>query len=313
MSLGLIITALEQGGIFAVMALGVYITYKILDFPDLTVDGSFPLGGAVTAALISSGVNPVVAMLASALAGMAAGLVTGIIHIKFRVRDLLSGIIVMTGLYSVNFLIIGKLPSLSIPSRKFENVFSNSLENSLFSKGKPLEALGDYSKIIILVIILVALKLALDFFMSSKRGYLLKAMGDNPMVVATLAKNGGNIKIMGLMIANGFVALSGSLLCQYNGGFYLTDGTGKVVIGLAAVIIGVNIFGKIRFIKNTTAVIIGSAMYMACVTIALDKFEPQEKNLVTAILFLIVLVAGQTELRRFLGKHHNKKDGAHNA
>lgn len=313
MSLGLIITALEQGGIFAVMALGVYITYKILDFPDLTVDGSFPLGGAVTAALISGGTNPILAMLASTVAGMVAGLVTGIIHIKFRIRDLLSGIIVMTGLYSVNFLIIGKLPSLSIPSRKFPNIFSNVVEKSLFAKDAPLEMLGDYSKIIILVLVLIVLKVALDFFMSSKRGYLLKAMGDNPMVVATLAKNGGNVKIMGLMIANGFVALSGSLLCQYNGGFYLTDGTGKMVIGLAAVIIGVNIFGKIKFLKSTTAVIIGSIMYMACVTIALNSFEPQEKNLVTAILFLIVLVAGQTEIKRHHAKHSDRRDGGHHA
>lgn len=298
MNIGTIISALELGGIYAVMALGIYITYKILDFPDLTVDGSFPLGSAVTVAIITRGGSPLVAMLAATVAGAFAGLLTGIIHVKFKIRDLLSGIIMMTGLYSVNYMIVGSRANVSI-DMKLDTLFSNSVTSTLFgsrSVEAPLGFMRDFKKIIILVIVLAVLKVLLDFFMSSKRGYLLRAMGDNPMVVATLAKNGGNVKIMGLSLANAFVALSGSLFCQYNSAFNLTDGTGKMVIGLAAVIIGVNIFGRIGFLKNTSAVMIGAIIYTACVTLALDKFDAQVMKLVTAVLFLAVLVLGQVNI-----------------
>lgn len=301
MSIGTIISALEMGSIYAVMALGIYITYKILDFPDLTVDGSFPLGGAVSVAVISAGGSPVFAMLAATLCGAVAGFFTGIIHVKFKIRDLLSGIIMMTGLYSVNYIIVGSRANVSL-DMKSSTVFSNPITMSIFgskSVQAPLDNIRDFKKIIILVLILAALKIILDLFMASKRGYLLRAMGDNPMVVATLAKNGGNIKIMGLSIANALVALSGSLFCQYNSAFNLTDGTGKMVIGLASVIIGVNIFGRIRFLKNTTAVTIGAIVYTACVTLALDKFDAQVMKLVTAVLFLIVLVVGQVKIGSF--------------
>lgn len=301
MSLGTVISALELGSIYAVMALGIYITYKILDFPDLTVDGSFPLGGAVTAAWITAGRNPLTAMLLSLLAGMAAGFCTGIIHVKFKIRDLLSGIIVMTGLYSINYLIVNSKANVSL-SNKQNTVFSNPIVTFLFG-GKedaaPLHFMREFRMFVILLVILIVIKLLLDRFMDSKRGYLLRAMGDNPMVVATLAKNGGNVKIMGLMIANALVSLAGSLFVQYNKAFNLTDGTGKMVIGLASVIIGVNIFGRIRFLRNTTAVGIGAVVYTACVTLALARFDAQIMKLVTAVLFLLVLVLGQVNIGSF--------------
>lgn len=311
MSLGTVISALELGSIYAVMALGIYITYKILDFPDLTVDGSFPLGGAITVSMITAGWNPLFAMLASALAGAAAGFITGFIHVKCKIRDLLSGIIVMTGLYSVNYLIVGNKANVSIGS-KFITVFSNPVMTGLFgtkTETAPLSFMRGFRKIALLIVLLVLLKLLLDLFMNSKRGYLLRAMGDNPMVVATLARNGGNVKIMGLMIANAFVALSGSLFVQYNNAFNLTDGTGKMVIGLASVIIGVNIFGRIRFLRSTTAVMIGAVIYTACVTLALARFDAQIMKLVTAVLFLLVLILGQVNigsLRLFSGKKEDE-------
>ncbi len=298
MSLGTVISALELGSIYAVMALGIYITYKILDFPDLTVDGSFPLGGAITASLITSGKNPLLAMLLSLLAGAVAGLCTGVIHVKCKIRDLLSGIIVMTGLYSINYLIVGNKANVSIGS-KFDTVFANPLVSALFgskTETAPLHFMRGFRRIVILILLLIVIKALLDFFMNSKRGYLLRAMGDNPMVVATLAKNGGNVKIMGLMIANALVSLSGSLFVQYNNAFNLTDGTGKMVIGLASVIIGVNIFGRIRFLRSTTAVGIGAVVYTACVTLALSRFDAQIMKLVTAVLFLLVLVLGQVNI-----------------
>ena len=312
MNIGTIISALELGGTYAVMALGIYITYKILDFPDLTVDGSFPLGSAVTVAIITRGGSPIVAMLASVIVGAFAGFLTGVIHVKLKIRDLLSGIIMMTGLYSVNYMIVGSRANVPI-DMKLDTLFSNGITSAIFgsrSVDAPLGFMRDFKRIVILAIVLVVLKLALDFFMSSKRGYLLRAMGDNPMVVATLAKNGGNVKIMGLSIANALVALSGSLFCQYNSAFNLTDGTGKMVIGLAAVIIGVNIFGRIRFLKNTSAVMIGAIIYTACVTLALDKFDAQVMKLVTAVLFLAVLVLGQVNIgsvKLFADKSHHGK------
>lgn len=306
MNAGLIIGALELGGIYAVMAVGIYITYKILDFPDLTVDGSFPLGGAITSVMLAKGFGTGFTMLTVMIAGALAGLCTGFIHVKCKVRDLLSGIIVMTALYSVNFIIVGKA---NMPvTNATPTVFSNDLILSLFgnkaNQDAPLYFMRDYRMIIILVIFIIAVKLLVDLFLKTKCGYLLRATGDNPSVVATLAKNSGNMKILGLVIAHVFVALSGSLFCQYNKAFNLTDGTGKVVIGLAAVIIGINIFGRIKFLKPTTAVVIGSVIYTACVAIALKQFDSNVKNLVTAILFLIVLVLGQ---QKFGGK--NKKVG----
>ncbi len=308
--MGLIISALELGGIYAVMALGIYITYKILDFPDLTVDGSFPLGGAITAVMIQNGTPFGVAMIVSVFAGAVAGMLTGIIHVKFKIRDLLSGIIMMTGLYSVNYMIAGKanLPIIG----KMNTVFSNNIIRTLFGTasdtGAPLHAIRPYRNIIVLIIVLAIMKILLDLFLNTKRGYLLKAMGDNPMVVATLGKNGGNAKIMGLSIANAFVAFSGSLFCQYMRAFNLTDGTGKMVIGLASVIIGINIFGRIKILRSTTSVIIGSVVYTACVSLALSKFDSDVKNLVTALLFFVILVIGGKSFsaKPFAGKKSDK-------
>ena len=300
MNLGLLISAIELGSIYAVMALGIYITYKILDFPDLTVDGSFPLGGAVTAALLSKGVSPLIALPVSVLAGCMAGLCTGVIHVKLKVRDLLSGIIMMTALYSVNFIIVGKA-NLPIKS-EFSTVFANPFTESIFGDGAALNVLKDYKVIIIMFLFAVVLKVAMDAYLKTKSGYLLRAVGNNPNVVATMAKNGGNVKILGLTIANGLVALAGSLYCQYMRAFNLTDGTGKMVIGLAAVIIGINIFGRIKKFKYTTAVIIGSVLYTACVSVALKEFDSNIKNLVTAVLFLAVLIIGRFKLKKKEGK-----------
>lgn len=293
--MGLIISALELGSIYAVMALGIYITYKILDFPDLTVDGSFPFGAAVSAAMLSRGMNPLLAMLAAVLAGCAAGFCTGLIHVKCKVRDLLSGIIMMTALYSVNFIIVGKA-NLPVQSEN-STVFSNGITNGLFGKEAPLSFLYDYKTIIVMILVLIILKILMDLYLKTKSGYLLRAVGSNQNVISMMGKDPGNMKILGLTIANGLVAFAGSLYCQYMRAFNLTDGTGKMVIGLASVIIGINIFGRIKFFKKTTAVIIGSILYTACVTLALKQFDANIKNLVTALLFLIVLLLGRVDLK----------------
>lgn len=274
---------LEQGMIYAVMALGIYITYKILDFPDLTVDGSFPLGAAVTVALLGRGANPYLTLLISFGTGCLAGMLTGLIHVKFKVRDLLSGIIMMTALYTVNLRIAGKA---NVPIFNQDTIFNNSFLNSFFS-----EDLKQFQQIFVILIVTVTAKLLLDLYLKTKSGYLLRAVGDNEKIVTSLAKDSGMVKILGLAIANGLVALSGSVYCQQQRFFDSSMGTGTMVIGLASVIIGTNMCKGISFMKTTTAVIFGSILYKACVAIAIAVgFPATDMKLITAMLFLLILL-----------------------
>lgn len=276
------ITIIEQGLIYGILALGVYITYKILDFPDLTTDGSFPLGAAVTAAMISRGVNPYVTLPAAFAAGVAAGVCTGLIHVKGKVRDLLSGIIMMTALWTINLRIAG---TSNVPLFSKETIFKNSFLEKIFP-----ESMKGYVTLIVVVLFALVTKFVLDFYMKSKSGFLLRAVGDNEKLVTSLAKDQGNVKILGLAIANGLVALSGCIFCQEERVFEISMGTGAVVIGLASVIIGTSLFRNLTFMKATTAVVIGSILYKACTAVAMRNFEPQDMKLITAVLFLIVLL-----------------------
>ena len=256
-----LITIVEQGLIYGILALGVYITYKILDFPDLTTDGSFPLGAAVTAALIARGVNPYLTLLAAFAVGALAGVCTGLIHVKGKVRDLLSGIIMMTALWTINLRIAG---TSNVPLFSKETIFKN-----LFLESVVPESVQPYTTLIVVILLTVITKLILDFYMNSKSGFLLRAVGDNDKLVTALAKDEGNMKILGLAIANGLIALSGCIFCQEERVFEISMGTGAVVIGLASVIIGTSLFRKLSFMKATTAVILGSILYKACTAIAL--------------------------------------------
>lgn len=276
------ITIIEQGLTYGILALGVYITYKILDFPDLTTDGSFPLGAAVTAALISRGVNPYLTLPIAFAAGALAGVCTGLIHVKGRIRDLLSGIIMMTALWTINLRIAG---TSNVPLFSKETIFKNSFLEKLLP-----EAMQPYGTLIVIVILAAVAKLILDFYMKSKSGFLLRAVGDNEKLVTALARDQGNVKILGLAIANGLVALSGCIFCQEERVFEISMGTGAVVIGLASVIIGTSLFRNMTFMKATTAVVIGSVLYKACTAVAMRNFEPQDMKLITAALFLIVLL-----------------------
>ena len=276
------ITIVEQGLIYGILALGVYITYKILDFPDLTTDGSFPLGAAVTAALISKGVNPWLTLPAAFAAGALAGICTGLIHVKGKVRDLLSGIIMMTALWTINLRIAG---TSNVPLFSKETIFKND-----FMESAVPESVQPYKTLIVIVILTVITKLILDFYMNSKSGFLLRAVGDNDKLVTALAKDEGNMKILGLAIANGLISLSGCIFCQEERVFEISMGTGAVVIGLASVIIGTSLFRGFTFIKATFAVILGSVLYKACTAVAMRSFEPQDMKFITAALFLIVLL-----------------------
>ena len=276
------ITIVGQGLIYGILALGVYITYKILDFPDLTTDGSFPLGAAVTAALISKGVNPWLTLPAAFAAGALAGICTGLIHVKGKVRDLLSGIIMMTALWTINLRIAG---TSNVPLFSKETIFKND-----FMESAVPESVQPYTTLIVIIILTVITKLILDFYMNSKSGFLLRAVGDNDKLVTALAKDEGNMKILGLAIANGLISLSGCIFCQEERVFEISMGTGAVVIGLASVIIGTSLFRGFTFIKATFAVILGSVLYKACTAVAMRSFEPQDMKFITAALFLIVLL-----------------------
>lgn len=278
--LDLIIGTITQGLIYAILSYGIYITYKILDFPDLTVDGSFPLGAAVSAVFILRGVNPYVTLFIAMAFGALAGLCTGLIHVKLHVRDLLAGIITMTALYSINLQIAGS--NLTIIGA--DTIFS-------------LAPLGGmkmiYRKLIVAAVLAVVVKMVLDIYFETKNGYLLRGTGDNENVITTLAVSSGNMKILGLVIANALVALCGAVVCQESKAFSSTMGTGQMVFGLAAVIIGTTIFKKMSFVKGTTAAVAGSVIYKVCIQAALSAGLPANLlKLITAVLFLAILVLG---------------------
>lgn len=289
--MSIVLGVIEEGLIYAIMALGVYITYKILDFPDLSVDGTFPLGAAVTVMLILKGVNPLLTLLLAFLAGALAGCITGIIHVKFKVRDLLSGIIVMTALYSLNLRIAGKA---NVPIFSQETIFENAWLESVVP-----EALDPYLVALILFVIVAVCKILLDLYLNTRSGFLLRAAGDNDVLVTSLAKDKGMVKILGLAIANGFAALAGCVYCQQKGFFEISTGTGTMVIGLASVIIGMKLLKRFHSVKATTAVITGSVVYKACVSIAIAMgMAASDLKLITAVLFLVILVvSNRTETK----------------
>ena len=262
----LIVSTLTQGLIYALLSYGVYITYSVLDFPDLTVDSSFPLGAAVTAILLLGGVDPWLTLLCAAGAGALAGLCTGLIHVRLGVRDLLAGIITMTALSSVNLLIAGSNVTVE---RAVDTIFTSA----------PVMAL------------------------------LLRAVGDNGTLVTTLAQNKGNMKVLGVVIANALVALCGGVLCQEQRSYSAVMGIGQVVFGLATVIIGISLIRfftrskvsqslrKVRGLRflatpqGTTAVLLGSILYKFCIQIAINAGLPANMlKFITAALFLLVLV-----------------------
>ena len=284
--MSIILGVLNEGLIYALMALGVYITYTILDFPDLSVDSTFPMGAAVTATLILAGMPPVLTLFIAFGAGALAGTVTGLIHVKLKVRDLLSGIIVMTALYSLNLRITGDKANLPIFSR-------NTIFDNEFVYGLP-SPLNESSTVVILLLIVAAVKILLDLYMKTRSGYLLRAVGDNETLVTSLAKDKGSVKILGLALANGLAALSGAVYCQQKGFFEISVGTGTIVMGLASVIIGTKVFARFGKLKATTAVILGTIVYKACVSAAMAVgFKTLYLKLITSAFFLVILVVSE--------------------
>ena len=271
---------IEQSLIFAIMVLGVYISFRILNFPDMTVDGTFPLGAAISAKLLTLGVNPYLTLLVALVAGAAAGAITGLIHVKLKVKDLLAGILVMTALYSVNLRVMEKS---NIPLFEEDNIFNT-----------------EYSMMITIVVLILISKFILDYLLKTKFGFALKALGDNENLIVSLGLNEEKYKIYGLMIANAFVAFSGAVLAQYQGFADVGMGTGIIVIGLASIIIGDTLFGKRRRLVGTTIVIIGSILYRGVIAVTLSMgMDASDLKLITSVIVIVILwIQKQKDKRR---------------
>lgn len=281
----MLLGTLEQSFIFAIMVLGVYLSYKILDFPDMTVDGSFPLGGAVASAILIKGGNPILALVVATICGALAGLITGMIHVKLKVTNLLAGIIVMTGLYSVNLRIMGKS---NIPLFSIKHLFN-----------------GNMIPIVTLVILLILAKITIDYLLKTKFGFALKALGDNETLVISLGIDEKRLKIYGLMIANSFVALSGAILAQYQGFADVGMGTGTIITGLASIIIGEAIFKKRSFISMSMTVILGTIIYRTIIAMSLKLgMNASDLKLITSIL--VVGIIFLKEKKSLLGRGGKK-------
>lgn len=285
--LGLLVNVLQEGFIYGIMAVGVYITYKVLDFPDLSVDGTFPLGSCIAAVLITAGVDPWLSCLAAFACGAIAGCVTGLLHVKLKITDLLSGILVMTGLLSVNLVILNGKAVMPFYNR--DTIFNSGFFGTV--AGNIPE---DYRVLIIVAVTCILVKLLLDAYLKTKSGLLLRASGDNAQYVISLGENPGTMKIIGLTIGNGCTALAGCILSQQTESANVASGKGMVVMALASVIIGTSLLRKAKFIKATTAVIIGSILYKACLTVAMQLGMPTNYlNLLMAVIFTVVLVSNK--------------------
>lgn len=299
--INILIDILNEGLMYALLAMGMYITYSILDFPDLSVDGTFPLGAVLSGVLIIQGVDPWLCLVISFAAGMAAGVLTGIMHVKLRITPLLCGIIMYTAMLSVNLVILkAGTDGKAVASFFTKNTIFNSGIASLIPKN--IGEGGFYIRTVVIALILVIVcKLLLDLYLKTKHGLLLRATGANDKYTVMLGRNPGSMKIFGLALGNGFAALAGSVIAQNKGSADQQMGIGMVVLGLASVIIGLSLFRRVKFMKGTTMVILGSLVYKAAYQIVLSLGIPTDfNNLMKALIFLVALVLGGSELRKLI-------------
>jgi putative ABC transport system permease protein len=271
-----IVSVLIQSLILSIMAIGVYISYKILDFPDMTADGSFSLGGAVIAISLASGMSPILGTILAFTCGLVAGLVTSVLHIRFKITNLLSGILVMGMLYSINLGIMGKS---NMPLFTYQNLFNSKL-----------------SPLILAITFAIACKVILDLFLKTGLGYTLKGVGDNPQMIKSLGVNIDRIKTLGLMISNGLIALSGGLFAQFQGFSDVNMGIGTLVLGIASIIIGMSLFKKFVAIKATTAIIIGTFIYQFTIYLAINfgLVSADNLKLITSVVIVLFLTIGNS-------------------
>ncbi|HOW46485.1 MAG: ABC transporter permease [Rubrivivax sp.] len=286
--------AIEIGLIFGLVALGVHLSFRVINFPDLTVDGSFPLGGAVAAALIVAGIDPFAATAAAVVAGSAAGALTAWLNVRLRIMQLLASILVMIALYSINLRIMGK-PNVALIN-----------DPTVFSRFE-FVGLPEYVlKPLVLLVIVIAAKILIDLFFASETGLAMRATGGNPRMARAQGISTDRQTIVGLALSNALVALAGALFVQSQGGADISMGIGTIVIGLAAVIIGETILPARSLVVTTAACIVGALLYRFFIALALNSdfigLQAQDLNLVTAVLvaFALLVPAYKRKLARLL-------------
>lgn len=297
------INVVEQGALYGILSIGVLLTYRIIGVSDLSVEGSFPLGAVVSAVIIINGGSPWLGLAASLVAGLLAGMMTGLLHVKLKISSLLSGILVMTGLYSINLMIAGGRSNLPLLKEKtlFDTVWLKDL-------GAP-EMIVKYYRLILLLIIVFIIKFVVDWILSTKLGYLLKVTGDNEGLVTVLGHDVGRVKIIGLAIANGFVALSGGVAASVGRYYDVSLGVGMIVMGLSSVMLGLLLLGNSKA-KLTTQALVGSIVYRLIVALAIRfGMEPQHMKLVTVMIFLVAIVLNNASI----SINFKDKKGARNA
>ena len=295
---------IKMGLVYSLLAMGYYISYTLLDFPDLTVEGTF-LGGAVTyGLLVTHGCNAWLALVIAFLVGALFGTLTGLLHVRLHIRPLLCGILVSTAMISLNLVatstgVMGDLRGESASTITYGRGLA-TLHNIFPAKLIPAKINGiGLRDMLLFLLIAVLFKLLLDLFLKTRRGMLLRATGNNAQFVTTLAKDAGNNKILGLALGNGFAAGSGVLYSHVTSNVNQSMGIGTVVIGLASLIIGLSVFHKIRFIKPTTKVILGAIIYQACLTLVNKLGVPTAYNkFVMALLFVLALILGDRVLKK---------------
>jgi putative tryptophan/tyrosine transport system permease protein len=284
-----VISVGTQGLILGLMVLGVYISYKILDFPDMSADGSFALGGAIIALSLKSGLSPVTGSILAILAGLAAGLLTGILNVKAKISNLLSGILVMGILYSLNLRIMGKA---NVPLFNTNHLFKNN-----------------FSPLLIGLAMVIVIKVFLDLFLKTGLGYTLKAVGDNSQMVSSLGIEVDNIKILGLMLSNSLISFSGSVMAQFQGFSDISMGIGTLVLGIASIIIGQTLFKRIRFLKETSIILIGTIIYQFTIYLAMNLgMSATDLKMVTSLVIVLFLVAGRFKAHEKLAVFRKEVD-----
>lgn len=295
------LTAVELGLIYSIMALGVYLTFRVLEFPDLTVDGSFTTGAAVATVAILKGVDPVVSLIFALASGLAAGLITGLLNTKGNIDGLLAGILTQIGLYSINLRIMG---TSNIGLLRVPTVFTDLREKGI---------LGTWmGPAIMLPFALIVLGL-LVWFLHTNLGLALRAAGDSPDMVRSFGVSTSGMKILGLSLSNGLVAVSGALVAQYQGFADVGMGIGIIVAGLASVIIGQAILGRLTITRAATAVVVGAVLYRVVIQLALMLgFNPNDMKLISALLVIFALLVPQwkiyARLRWFFGRGRRSSD-----
>ncbi len=292
-----IINVLEQGSLYAILSIAVMLTYKIIGMADMSVDGTYPLGAVVSAVFILNGGNPWVSLIVAAFSGVLAGCMTGVLHVKLRISGLLSGILVMTGLYSVNLIIAGGRSNLSLlnDATLFDVQWLVKFKDAAFF-GFVEQYVLPYYRLIVLVMMVLLIKWAVDWLLQTKLGYLLRVTGDNESLVVALGHDVGKVKIIALAISNGLAALSGAVAASVGRYYDVSLGTGMVVMGLSSVMLGTLLMKK-SSVKMTSMVILGSILYRFIVALAIRLgMDPQHMKLITVVIFVVAIVLNNASL-----------------